>query len=492
MAYKPPTDADDLYDNDYRLVVRNPEIKFHFLGKTSVKEGLNGVILPSFDFDVDPVDTTFMDTVAPMWTNTRDKDHARDFAPSGWALPLLTYAYLGETKENWLSPRNKLKLIGGDSLPAIETADAFDDLAKSIRQSDLSEDQKNFFLKGAYPEDPLVPTPSVRWFTQCYMQSTKDPWHVGIVSITSGARQYIIEQARWQNRQGDTQLDANFPQYMLGDVTRPEYSMKWKAMLRGLHSRNGVQDTNIMAFTTATECLDPTIDAIVVPKEILDQRVLLHSIDTWVFPTYQEQVDHMVAHYPKEVTREMIQRACGELATVGERPSPASASTQPERGSSMDPAAAIAAVTGGAPVTPPVSMAPASTVTQPVTPPAQPAQAAAPAQPAAQPAAATPAQPAAQPAAPAQPAAAQAAAPVIQASAQPAQAEAAPAAVTHPDTEYTAETVYANMFSGSPVAPAKEALAREVAQEAYEATKETRDLTKLPESIVTKLMDVMS
>lgn len=344
-VYTPTTAIEDLYgEGDWRQILgegpRKTGYKTYIIGKASIDERMEGVILPSFDWSMNLDDEDFFKRTTSCWTDKADQQNPRHFLPSAFAIPMFIYPYLGEKKEHWMSPSNKTRMIGGDTIDPLECADAFDDLGRYIRKIYKNDERtRDSFLKGkTYKDDPKVPGRRALFFSLAWVKDKDNPYHLAVIGYTPGAYNHIITQMRWYTPHGEAPLDPRWPQYLLGDPTggtanRDEegriiegdvIARPWhvdKVQLNPSESR----ETNVIRFTDRPEYIDPRSQPVTVPRQIIESRFRLPDPDNWCFPTYEEQVDYMMANLDPDVTADMIRAACGAIYK-GEIPS-----TRPEQ-----------------------------------------------------------------------------------------------------------------------------------------------------------------
>ena len=349
MKFTPVTNVDDAFGgSDWRPLLRQggpgTGWKTHMIGGASVKEKLQGVILPSLDFDLELEDTSFPKSVGRWWSSRADRGSKRHFAPNGWTLPLVMYPYLGPNKEHWISPQSRKNMIGGDDLDRSDTADAFEDLRRWVKfDSGMSDSDKDALLKGAtFRDDPAVPTRTLRYVSMAECRTSKDEWHKALVGYTAAAFSYLVDQTRWpHNAEDGPPRDPDWPRYMLGDPTNPKAALVWHVDKMRISSTDQM-DTNVICFTEQREFLDKDQQTRAISQETLDARFVMVDPANWNFPTYEEQVQFMAEYYDAAVTTEMLKEACGHLCDVPDRRRKPRADTSGNRSDSRSDAGASA------------------------------------------------------------------------------------------------------------------------------------------------------
>ena len=309
-------DADAVYgEGDWRPILgegpRKDNWRVLLIGKQQAEQKLHGVILPSYDFTMDLEDKSFMKSVAPCWTSQPQKGMERHFAANAWAIPIMMYPYLGPNKEHWISPSNRRNMIGNDVVDADDTMDAFDDLNKSIRKNkQLTQARRDFFLKAeSMKEDALIPTRAVRYFAMSEAADRENDWGPVLIGFTGSAYSYLIEQMRWRHEDAGEARDPNWPKYMLGDPTDPAAALEWHVDKVLLDAKD-TYETNVLCFTERREFLDKDQKTRKISEAMLARRFLMVDPANWNIPTYEEQVEYMMASFDPAVTADMIRAAC--------------------------------------------------------------------------------------------------------------------------------------------------------------------------------------
>jgi hypothetical protein len=314
--FTPVVDADAVYgEGDWRPLLgddpRKDAWKVYMIGKQSVEHKLRGVILPSYDYTMSIVDQAFKSSVGACWTNQPQKGLERHFSPNAFAIPLLMYPFLGPQKEHWLSPANRRNMIGNDALDPDDAADAFDDLNKWVRRNkSFSQARKDFFLKAdKMTDDPPIPGRTVRYVALNECRDRETDWHLAVTVFTASAHSYLIEQMRWRHQDATPPRDSKWPQYMLGDPTDPAAALEWNVNKVQLDPKDP-QETNVLCFTDRREFLDPDQKVRKISDAVLAKRFVMSDPDNWNLPTYEDQVEFMMANFDAAVTADMIRAAC--------------------------------------------------------------------------------------------------------------------------------------------------------------------------------------
>ena len=371
----PNTTEDQLYQGGDHRPLLGPSIKgirTHMIGANSVKERAEGVILPSYDYDLDTCDAAFPMSVGSCWKSSVDSANPKHFLPNAWAIPLLCYTFMGPNNEHFISPMNRKAMMESERWSVDDFADAFNDLWTSIKwDKTLTDRDKEYFCKKPDARtDARIPNRQTRFFSLADIsgRENRERPETQLIAYSSAAHSYLVEQMRWRTDEDAKPIDPEWPRYMLGDPTRPEAALVWTVDKIQLDPKDP-QATNCLMWTTKREILDSPLNTRCISPESLAKRFLMVDPANWNIPTYQEMVDWMVVNAHEEVTTEMIKAACGHRADVADRKfKPRSAA--PRRGDyaedSYDPMAAqLGAGAGSARSFAPTSSAPAPTTPSP-------------------------------------------------------------------------------------------------------------------------------
>lgn len=320
-AFKPHTSEDDLgYSGSWRgllsSAVVDSGIKLQVLSKKSKDDDTTGVLMPSFDWGMNPADPAFSAGVWPHMSTTVDPKKTVHFIPNPWGTPWKCYTFQGPLNEQFFSPSNRAKMIGGEHVDKDLLADAFDDVYMYIKRNPEFDGQaKDYYLKKPdIQTDARVPLVERRYFSNTLNRdkaSTNDT-HV-IELYTSAAYHYLISQMRWATRFGGTPIDPKWPAYLIGDPTNPDGALVWhqqKLLVEGLK-----MESNVICFTKQPEQIAAQPERRPISEAQLAARVNLYDANSWNWPTYQEMVEHAVEYWT-EVPRDLIADACGHRATV--------------------------------------------------------------------------------------------------------------------------------------------------------------------------------
>lgn len=321
----PNTTEDQLYQGGDHRPLLAPHIKgirTHMIGAGSVKERVEGVILPSYDYDLDTCDEAFPMSVGACWKSSVDSNNPKHFLPNAWAIPLLCYPFMGENNDHFISPMNRKVMMDNEQWSVEDFADAFNDLWTSIKwDKSLTDRDKDYYCrKPDARTDAKIPNRQTRFFSLAEITSreSRERPDVQLIAYTSAAHSYLVDQMRWRTDDDAKPIDPKWPRYMLGDPTRPEAAMVWTVDKIQLDPKDP-QATNCLLWTTKREILDSPLHTRVISPETLTKRFLMVDPANWNIPTYQEMVDFMVVNAHEEVTTEMIKAACGHRAEVAER-----------------------------------------------------------------------------------------------------------------------------------------------------------------------------
>ncbi len=374
MSFKPHTTEEELHENDgYRSFLGDKPMKdgwrLHMIGKGDIEEKTNGVIYPGYDWELNLEDEAFATSTSNFWTTSADKEYPKEFVPGSWAVPWYYYPFLGESNTHFFSPMNRKKMIGAADFSADELADAFNELWKYVKfGKQFTQKDKDYYTKNVKTatgyEDAPIPNRRTGYFSQGKTFGKKNKEGAkSLLVYSSSAHGYLVEQARWRRDDGDPILDPKLPRYLLGDPTKVDAALVWDVNKLLLDTKDA-QETNCLMWTDEREVLRDPLVTRPITKADLASRFNMWDPASWDFPTYQEQVDFMVAEFHK-VDLELIREVCGHKADIDtslrkdskKKDGPSeSAAKEKERSESYDPlAAAVAAASGGRsePSTPP-------------------------------------------------------------------------------------------------------------------------------------------
>lgn len=366
MSFKPHTTEQELHGSEGYSSFIAPHVtkagwNLNIIGKGSIEDKLNGVILPGFDWDLNLEDASFGTSVGDFWSTAPDKDHPKDFRPGTWAVPFFVYTFLGASNQHFFSPANRSKMIGAEECSKDDLADAFNDLWKHVKfGKSFTQQEKEYYTKTGKSTsgmtDAPIPNRQSRFLSLAATTSKKrKEGELSVVCYTSAAHGYMLEQTRWRREESDALLDPALARYLLGNPTKVDAALVWDVMKMQLDPKDA-QETNCIAWTDAREVLRDPLKTAPITQTQLAARFNMWDPNNWTFPTYQEQVDFMVEEYVK-VDVELIKEVCGHKADVGERKTrlrpdgeeeAAAKERDKEAAEAYDPlAAALAAATGG-------------------------------------------------------------------------------------------------------------------------------------------------
>lgn len=322
-TFVPHTSEDDLgYSGSWRGLlsaeVIERGIKLQSLGKQTKEADTTGVLMPSFDWSMNPADPAFLNSVAPHMSSTVDPKKTVHFVPNAWGTPFRVFTFLGDLSEHFFSPSNRSKMLGWH--PGRDPdllADAFDDIHTFIKRNQQFDAQsKDYYLKAEdFKTGARMPSSERKFFSNMLIRDKDRANDTHVIELyTPSAHTYFIDQMRWATRFGGTPVDPKWPAYLIGDPTDPAGALVWnqqKVMI-------GKQESNVMCFTKQPEQIEANPARRPISAEQLAARVNLYDEATWNWPTYQEMVDFAVEVFT-EVPRDLIADACGHRATVPQR-----------------------------------------------------------------------------------------------------------------------------------------------------------------------------
>lgn len=205
--------------------VKNPAMQASYFksGTKAITPGKNlsfrGRILPSFDLSLDTSDQSFKTSWAP-YRMDEGTDAAGNLLFSEFAVAVWVYNFLGNQKGRLVSPSSK-KYLGYNDLTAESIADPIADIIATIKNSD-NDSWSNIMRRGQDGFAKLS-TASPRAFFNMYGYKNNDKSTIGtyVVDVSSSAYKNLAAALNSPSVNGKGR-DADWPQYLLGDITHPD------------------------------------------------------------------------------------------------------------------------------------------------------------------------------------------------------------------------------------------------------------------------------
>lgn len=297
--------------------------RLNFFGNAAIKEGWRGTVLPPFDTSriSNPMDTeSYIETVAPCWSEKVDEQNPRFFLPNSWSRKFLVYTFLGSSNTHFWSPRIRRNFVPQLDWSEMDLADPFDDIRFFVKNSKAFTEQQRKALtertkQGDRYVDAPIPQASFRHLLFCEQWTNQHPNpRVELNAITASAYKHLIDQMRWFADPSQPSIGRTFTQYLLGDPFDPEGALVWTPQKRVI---GDFGEANVMAYTQQLQ-LTRGAERRPISREALRQRFLLADASYWNIASYQDMVDFAVNELTG-IPIDIIKRACSNRANVGER-----------------------------------------------------------------------------------------------------------------------------------------------------------------------------
>jgi len=267
-------------------------------------------ILPAFDLNMSPEDSAFATSVVPYRDIYSGRLNEKSGTPefTSWFAVAKGYKFFGRIQTNFLSPLT-LKALG--SVSVAETADPVQDCRQYCRNSGdpalkaLAEKpaDQGKVAKAVVPRESDLALYNIYYPEQNEWKSA-----IGVTSLT--AHEDLEDKLSWQTPRTQAEvIDANFPDYLFGDITNPQTGLlasvsQFKVGQMGVIGFN----FSTKAYTTEGSRLMP-----VTEKELAARRMLM-SDQTLKILGYQDIVDLIVDD--GTIPYEIIQHACSHMANI--------------------------------------------------------------------------------------------------------------------------------------------------------------------------------
>lgn len=358
-------------------------IKGLFAEFLNTKQNISGVILPAFDPSMEETDSARQLSVGSYRVDDGTYDADGNAYLSAWSVSMDSYVFYGNSMQNFISP----KVIGRPD-PIV---DLRIEVYRRIKEGDESLRYLMTIPQNADWRDTKLALPNPQ--TMVYMNI----WGTGSNAKAQDAgavrnRILAVKGAVWQAVESDLNKerpasvavarDAEWPQYLYGDVTNPAHAVEFTSQVREFKSRNNSSYTssalsfgNLVGNPAGGKLLQ--CKTVQIPAEALQGRFDITNCDTCFYiPTYDEIVQMLVDDglVPHWLIKEVCVPNCKEPITFpGEgvvNPAPAAPIAAPVTAPSVAPVQTTVAAPVAAPAPAPV-VAPTPTPT-PAPAPVQP------------------------------------------------------------------------------------------------------------------------
>lgn len=352
-------------------------IKGLFAEFLNTKHNISGVILPAFDPSMEETDSARQLSVGSYRVDDGSYDADGNAYLSAWSVSMDSYVFYGNSMQNFISP----KVIGRPD-PIV---DLRIDVYRRIKEGDESLRYLMTIPQNADWRDTKLALPNPQ--TMVYMNI----WGTGSNAKAQDAgvvrnRILAVKGAVWQAVESDLNKerpasvavarDAEWSQYLYGDITHPAHAVEFTSQVREFKSRNNSSYTsaalsfgNLVGNPAGGKLLQ--CKTVQIPEEALQGRFDITNCDTCFYiPTYDEIVQMLVDDglVPHWLIKEVCVPNCKEPITFpgeGGAAQAASAAVAPVTAAPVAPVVAPVAAPVQAPVAAPAPapvVAPAPTL----------------------------------------------------------------------------------------------------------------------------------
>ena len=267
----------------------------------NTKQTVSGVILPAFDPSIDEQDAYRQSSVGSYRADDGIFDEDGNLPLSSWSVSLGTYSFFGKSMQHFVSPK------------VLNRPDPIVDLRVYISQRAKNGDESLNYLK-------IVPQ-NANWREYTVALPDAQPmvylnyWGTGTNPKaqdvnTAKNRVLVIKGAVWKAIETDlnkerpasvpTPRDADWPQYLYGDVTHPAHALEFTSQVREFVSRNNKSYTSA-ALSFGSLVGNPAggkllqCKTVQIPDEALAGRYDLADCDNCIYiPSYEEITQMLV------------------------------------------------------------------------------------------------------------------------------------------------------------------------------------------------------
>lgn len=267
----------------------------------NTKQTVSGVILPAFDPSVDEQDAYRPSSVGSYRTDDGIFDEDGNFPLSAWSVALGTYSFFGKSMQHFVSPR------------VLNRPDPIVDLRKYIYDRSQSGDTSLNYLRSipqnANWREYTVALPDAQPMVYLnYWGTGTNPKAQDVNTVKN--RVLVIKGAVWKAIETDlnkerpasvtTPRDADWPQYLYGDVTHPAHALEFTSQVREFVSHNNKSYTSA-ALSFGSLVGNPAggkllqCKTVRIPEEALTGRYDLADCDNCIYiPSYEEITQMLV------------------------------------------------------------------------------------------------------------------------------------------------------------------------------------------------------
>jgi hypothetical protein len=286
----------------------------------SEKNKVEGRILPAFDHTLPLTDEAFQTSYLPYRDAEAISSSGHPHFNWWYYAEFEVYRFWGPENRSFFSPRTKR------ALGIAETrADSFDPLDRMNYMVRNDEKWKHLSYHTVFnsSEKRLLTMPQKIGLCNFFGTYTvkDDEEQVAqnfLLGLSQGGFSLIQDALNKGPRGNPAYHDANWPDYLLGDVTDPKTGLNAWSTQKAVGAAKGAgKPANTMIFSTQEDFLKGH-EAIAVPPEALVNRTrFLDFENTMYIPSAHEIVTYLIEETDLPV--ELIKEACGDYVQVPER-----------------------------------------------------------------------------------------------------------------------------------------------------------------------------
>lgn len=308
----------------------------------NTKQTVSGVILPAFDPSIDEQDAYRPSSVGSYRVDDGTFDEDGNAPLSAWSVSLGTYSFFGKSMQHFVSPK------------VLNRPDPIADLRKYIYDRSQSGDTSLNYLRtipqNANWREYTLALPDAQPMVYLNYWGTGTNPKAQDVN-TAKNRVLVIKGAVWKAIETDlnkerpasvtTPRDAEWPQYLYGDITHPTHALEFTSQVREFVSHNNKSYTSA-ALSFGALVGNPAggkllqCKTVQIPNEALTGRYDLADCDNCIYiPSYEEITQMLVDDglVPHWLIKEVCVPNCKEPITFpgegGEASAPVPAQIAP-------------------------------------------------------------------------------------------------------------------------------------------------------------------
>lgn len=283
-------------------------------------------IMPAFNQGLLGVDTSFRTSVMPYRDAQALDPVTQQPMFTAWYAVVRACKFVGKGKEDWVSPRTRAAIPGGN-FSASETADPMSDLynhAKDHPRQDWHALTQKPQKKDEYQ---VISFPGTRALLNLrHLAAGGSVPEYGAVDFSTTGLEFIKQELNWLKvMDNQPTRDPKWPMFQLGDVTDPVSGLfgilTSKATMNTGSGKGGGGSATTLSFATQQGQPPRWVNAPwPLSAQDLAQRVDILDLDLVLnIPTYQAIVEYL--WQDGMIPNELIREACGHAANLpGEDP----------------------------------------------------------------------------------------------------------------------------------------------------------------------------